>query len=186
RHETDVLNKSGNFPKEAAMKPLVMLISAASVLGAANASWAQRDAASKIDGAAYEAPYFYDTSDMYQQAAYEHARVLQGAHSFGEPVPQSIAKEHTAGIRTNVQAAQRHLASLRERVKGNAAAAKHFDEIEGHHKKALALCNEIDAATDKGKGDAATVRNHAAAIVSELKAAHEKHTRSGEHLREKK
>ena len=59
------------------MKSLVMLISAIGALAACSAAWAQRNAASKIDGAAYEAPYFYDTSDMYQQAAWDSTACLR-------------------------------------------------------------------------------------------------------------
>ena len=56
---------------------LVFGIAAVSLAG--QVALAQRDAASKIDGAAYEAPYFYDTVGAYQSNTYTHAQVLAAA-----------------------------------------------------------------------------------------------------------
>jgi len=160
-----------------------MLISAAMVLATASLAWAQRDAASKADDAAYEAPYFYNTSDMYQQNAYEHAQVLQQVTSGGGSLPQAVAKEHAAGIRANLQAAQKHLANLRQAAKSNPAATKTLDEIEAHHKRALAATDQLDAASAKGKADAATINKHASTIASEMKAAQAKHKQIAKHLK---
>src|SRR5262245_46672592 len=105
------------------MKTAITLGCLALVFLSVSFAWAQRDAASKIDGAAYEAPYFYDTSDMYQQNAYEHARVLQTATSSGVPVPQAVAKEHAAAIRSNLHAARKHIGNLKNTAKDNKNAA---------------------------------------------------------------
>jgi hypothetical protein len=149
-------------------------------------AWAQRDAASKIDGAAYEAPYFYDTVGAYQSNAYTHAQVLTSATASGVAVPKAVAKEHTDAIRSNLQAAAKHHASLKQSAKGNAAAAKHLDAIDEHHKKALSLAGEIDAATASGKGDAAKVNKLSSSLSAELKAAQDKHKQVADHLKSDK
>ncbi len=158
------------------------LLPAAIVLATASLASAQRDAASKADDAAYEPSYFYNTSDMYLQNAFEHAQVLQQVTSGGGSLPQSVAKEHSAGIRTNLQAAQKHLANLRQSAKNNVNATKTLDEIEAHHKRAMAAADQLDAASAKGKSDAATINKHATTIASEMKAAQAKHKQIAKHL----
>src|SRR5262245_54562369 len=165
------------------MKTSLPILVAAAILASVGTLWAQRDAASKIDGAAYEAPYFYDTSDMYQQNAYEHARVLQTATSSGVPVPQAVAKEHAAAIRSNLHAARKHIGNLKNAAKDNKNAAKHFEEIDAHHQKAIALADEIDKAAAGDKADAKVINKHATAIADELKASRDKHKRVAEHLK---
>ena len=48
------------------MKTMLILVIAAGFVLLGDVALAQCDAASKIDGAAYQAPYFYDTTQMYQ------------------------------------------------------------------------------------------------------------------------
>lgn len=165
------------------MRKLITLTIIASAALGAHAVWAQRDAASKIDGAAYEAPYFYDTSQMYRENAWRHAQVLQQAASSGVAVPRAVAREHADAIRTNLQAAAKHHASLSQTTKGKPAAAAHLKAIDEHHKKAISLADEIDKTTAAGTGDAAKVKELSSSLSAELKAAGEKHQAAGEHLR---
>ena len=152
-----------------------ILLSTMALLSSPAAAWAQRDAASKIDGAAYEAPYFYSSLGTYQDNAYSHAVVLREATSGGEALPKAIAKEHIDPIRANLAAASKHHARLRKATKSNTQTAAHLNEIEAHHKKALALTTQLDAACASGKGDAAAVNKLAAGVSDELKAAGDKH-----------
>jgi len=163
-------------------RTIALVVGFATISLASQIAWAQRDAASKIDGAAYEAPYFYDTAGAYQSNAYTHAQVLTSATASGVAVPKAVAKEHTDAIRANLKSAAKHHASLRQTAKGNAAAAKHLDAIDAHHKKALGLADEIDTATAGGKGDAAKVYKLSSSLSAELKAAQDKHKHVADHL----
>ena len=168
------------------MKTLGMLLVGLSLLGTANRVFAQRSAGSKIDGEAYEAPYFYNSARTYQDNAYAHAEVLQEATSTGVAIPQAVAKEHTDAIRANLQAAARHHASLKAAAKGNAKASAHLDEIEKHRKTAHELAGSIDAATATGKGDAKAVNKLATQAAQELKSAQDKHKALADHLKDSK
>lgn len=162
------------------MKNVSLFLALAIAIGSAATAWAQRDAASKIDGAAYEAPYFYNSLGTYQDNAYSHAVVLREATSRGDALPKAIAKEHTDAIRSNLTAATKHHGSLRAPTKTNAKTGAHLSEIEAHHKKALALTDQLDAAVASGKGDAAKTNKLASDISAELKAAGEKHKKIAE------
>lgn len=170
----------------AIVKSLTMLTVGLGLLVVADNAWAQRGAGSKIDGEAYEAPYFYNSARTYQDNAYAHAEVLQEATSTGVAIPQAVAKEHTDAIRSNLQAAAKHHASLKAAAKGNAKAMAHLDEIDKHHKSAHALAGQIDAATAGGKGDAKAVNKLAGQAAQELKAAQDKHKALAEHLKDSK
>lgn len=168
------------------MKALMTLGIAVGLVLSGNLAFAQRSAGSKIDGEAYEAPYFYNSARTYQDNAYAHAEVLQEATSSGVALPQAIAKEHTDAIRANVQAAAKHNASLRAAAKGNAKATTHLEAIDQHHKKAIEAAGAIDAATASGKGDAAAVNKLAGQAAENLKAAQDKHKALAEHLKNSK
>ncbi len=162
------------------MKNLSLFMTLAIALTFTATAWAQRNAASKIDGAAYEAPYFYNSLGTYQDNAYAHAEVLRDATSGGEALPQPIAKEHTDAIRANLAAASKHHADLRSATKSDAKVGAHLKEIEAHHKKALALTDQLDATVASGKGDAAKANKLATDISAELKAAGQKHKKIAE------
>jgi len=162
------------------MKNASLFLALAIAISSAATVLAQRDAASKIDGAAYEAPYFYSSLGTYQDNAYSHAVVLREATSRGEALPKAIAKEHTDAIRANLAAANKHHGSLRAATKSNAKAGAHLSEIEAHHKVALALTDQLDKEVASGKGDATKTNKLATDISAELKAAGEKHKKIAE------
>lgn len=157
------------------MRILAMFIVAASFVCAANSATAQRSATSKITGTAYEYPYFYNSAATYQQGAYEHANVLRDAASYGEPVPQEIANEHTAAIRQNLKAAGNKYAGLRKMAGDNKAVHKHLDAIDAHHKKVNELTQKVDAHVAKGQGDPQVVSDAMHEIATTLKSAQAEH-----------
>ncbi len=157
------------------MKALASILAAVALLAAVSDARAQRPAGSKIEGTAYEYPYFYNSAATYQDYAYQHADLLRDATSYGEPVPQEIAQEHTAGIRQGVAAAQKKYAAMGKMATGNKAVQKHLDVIAEHHKKALAAADQIDAHTKTGPGDAAKVNAAAHSAAESLKAAQAEH-----------
>lgn len=153
------------------MKTFVMAVAAAGLVLTANTLWAQRDAGSKIRGDAYGAAFSTWSGGAYQRNAYHHARVLQQATSSGKPVPKAVATEQTDAIRHNLEAAKKHFAALRDKVKDDPTAIKLLDSIDQHHKKAIEMCGEIEAACATGEGDAVTVNNCCATAADELRAA---------------
>jgi hypothetical protein len=159
-----------------------MLAIAVAFALAAGTVLAQRDAASKIDGEAYEAPYFYDSVGAYQENALRHAVVLQQATTASAPVPEAVAKEHVEAIRTNVRAAQRHHASLKDTASDNKSAGEHFSALEEHHKKVLGLADEVDGKFEKGRADAVEVNKLSGSMMDELRAARGRHRRLAEPL----
>ncbi|REK15785.1 MAG: hypothetical protein DWQ37_08175 [Planctomycetota bacterium] len=157
------------------MKTCATILVALAVVATSSVAVAQRGAASKITGSAYEYPYFYGSAGMYQHNAYQHADVLREATSYGEPVPAEIAKEHTAAIRSSVNSANKKYANLRKMAGDNKQVHKHLDTIDQHHKKVLDLADKIDASVASGTGDADTVNAHAHDAAESLKAAQAEH-----------
>ncbi len=147
----------------------------AALLAASPTAWAQRSAASKISGSAYEYPYFYNSAGMYQDTAYRHADVLRENAGYGEPVPREIAQEHTAAIRASLEAANRKYASLRKLAGNHKAVNMHLDAIHAHHKTALAYLDRIDQHVADGKGDPNEVGEAAHAAAAALKNAQAEH-----------
>jgi hypothetical protein len=152
------------------------------VVAGGDAAHAQRGAASKINGSAYEYPYYYQSAGAYGRSAYEHADVLREATSYGEPVPQAVASEHTAAIRQNLETAGRKYASLRKMAGDNKEVHKHLDAIAEHHQAVLGYCEKIDTHCAGGKGEAATVNAHAHDAAESLKAAQLEHEKLMQHF----
>lgn len=167
------------------MKTLLHLIVAAAVLGSAQTASAQRGAASKITGSAYEAPYFYSSAGAYQDNAYSHVQVLQDSASYGQPVPPAVVQEHVTAVRKNLTESRKHYASLRESLKDNKAALKHLDEIDAHHKKALGHADDLEKHVANGHGDSAKVHESSKALSESLKSAKASHGKLMEHAKPK-
>ncbi len=157
------------------MKALASILAAVGLLATVEYARAQRPAGSKIEGTAYEYPYFYNSAATYQDYAYQHADVLRDATSYGEPVPQEIAQEHTAAIRQGVAAANKKYAAMRKMAVDNKNVQKHLDTIAEHHKQAVAAADQIDEHTKSGTGDAAKVNAAAHSAAQSLKAAQAEH-----------
>lgn len=167
------------------MSILIRTIVVAAVLTSAHPASAQRGAASKISGSAYEAPYFYGSAGAYQDNAYSHVQVLQDSASYGQPVPPAVVQEHVTAVRNNLTESRKHYASLRESLKDNKAAAKHLDEIDEHHKKALGHADDLDSHVAKGHGDSAKVHASCKALGESLKSAKAAHGKLMEHAKPK-
>jgi hypothetical protein len=140
-----------------------------------SAAWAQRSAGSKITGSAYEYPYFYRSAGAYQETAYQHADVLRDSVSYGEPIPAGLAQEHTAAIRSSIEAANKKYAGLRKLAGSHKEATAQLDAIDAHHQAALSQIDKIDKQVASGKGDAAAIGDAAHAAASALKSAQAEH-----------
>lgn len=145
-------------------------------------AWAQRSAGSKITGSAYEYPYFYRSAGTYQHTAYQHADVLRESVSYGEPIPAEVAKEHTAAIRSSIEAANKKYAALRKMAGDHKEANAQLDAIDSHHKAALSHVDKIDKAVASGKGDPGAVGDAAHAAASSLKSAQAEHEKLMQHF----
>lgn len=158
------------------MRILAIVIAAAGVMLAADYSEAQiRGAGSKITGAAYEYPYFYDTAQLYQEHAYEHANLLRNMASYNEPVPQAVAQEHTTAIRQSVESANKKYAGLRKMAGDHKMVNKHLDAIDSHHKQVMKHLDAVDAHLVKGDGDPGVISKAMHGVASSLKAAQAEH-----------
>jgi hypothetical protein len=165
------------------MKKFAVFLLAGCVLTAGTPVFAQRGAASKITGTAYEAPYFYASAGAYQDSAYNHANLLSYTASYGEPVVDELATEHTAAIRRDLTSASKKYESLRPLAKDNPQALEQLDAIAEHHKQALALTDEIDGHVQPGAGDPAKVRESARKLSESLQSAQSAHQKLMSHLK---
>lgn len=165
------------------MKTLGYLAIAAVLAMSAQTVLAQRDAASKITGSAYEAPYFYSSGGAYQDNAYSHVRVLQDTAVYGQPVPPAVVQEHATAVRKNLAESKKYYAKLRETLRNNKTAVKHLDTIESHHQKVLTKTDELESHVAKGHGDADKVHASAKEIHESLKSAKDEHGKLLEHVK---
>jgi hypothetical protein len=152
------------------MKRTMTIVLPVAVIGfitVAGTAFAQRDAASKARGDAY---YFY-SGHTYDTHAIDHARILNQYSATGQPVPKEVVKEHSAAIRSNVEAAKKSFAKLSDAAKKDPATAKKLAEVEKHHAKVLEMCDMLDEECLKKEGDSATVCSCCTDIEKELKAA---------------
>lgn len=157
------------------MRVLASLVIAVAVVAVCQPALAQRSAGSKITGSAYEYPYFYQSAGAYQDSAYQHAHLLRESVSYGEPVPRTIAQEHTTAIRQNVQAAGKKYAAIRKLAGDHKQVKQHLDAIDAHHKAVLEHADKIDAHVAGGTGDAAAVEASSHAAAESLKNAQAEH-----------
>ncbi len=157
------------------MRILTSIVIVAAMLASCQTTMAQRSAGSKITGTAYEYPYFYQSAGAYQDSAYQHADLLRETTSYGQPIPQAIAQEHTAAIRQNIQAANKKYAALRKLAGDHTQVNKHLDAIDAYHKTVLEHANKIDAQVKNGPGDAAAVGAASHAAAEALKSAQAEH-----------
>jgi hypothetical protein len=128
---------------------------------------AQRPAYAKARG---DANNFY-SGQTYGSHATDHARLLNQYSATGQPVPKAVLQEHSAAIRTNVEAAKKSFANLGEKVNKDPAAAKALAEVEKHQAKVLEMCSMLDAECAKAEGDATMICSCCTDIEKELKAA---------------
>jgi hypothetical protein len=160
---------------EMGMRVLISALLAVAAVVVCQPAFAQRSAGSKILGTAYDYPYFYRSAGAYQESAYQHADLLRESVSYGEPVPQAIAREHTAAIRQNVQAADKKYAAIRKLAGDHKQVKQHLDAIDAHHKAVLGHADKIDAHVASGTGDAAAVEASSHAAAESLKSAQAEH-----------
>jgi hypothetical protein len=149
------------------------------VLSATTMALAQRSAGSKMLGTAYEGW----SAGMYQDHAYDHARILQEYASSNESIPQEIAKRHAEAVRHNVTAAKKAFANVAAASKDDPVATAHLRRIEAQHAKALAHCDMMDKECAKGECDAKAMHKHCGGAAESLKAAHAEHDKLMKHLK---
>jgi hypothetical protein len=159
------------------------MLVAAVVLASAQSAIAQRSAASKITGSAYEAPYFYNSAGAYQDNAYAHVQVMHESARYGQPVPPQVVQEHVTALHKNLAEAGKHYDSLRSSLKDNKAAAGHLDEIDAHHKQAFKHAADLKNHVAKGHGDSAKIQQSTQALAELLQAAKAAHARLTEHVK---
>lgn len=145
-------------------------------------AWAQRSAGSKIEGTAYEYPYFYRSAGAYQHTAWQHADVLRESVSYGEPIPAEVATEHTAAIRASIQAANKKYAGLRKLAGNHKEANAQLDAIDAHHKAALSHIDKIDKHVAGGSGNPQAVGDAAHDAAASLKSAQAEHEKLMQHF----
>ncbi len=160
------------------MRSLAILLAACGLLFAAEASYAQRDAASKMSGQAYN----IGSSSIYQQHAYENAQAIEYYAQQGKTVPKETLKEHAEQIRHNLALSNKQLASLEALAKTDKTVAQHLTAIKEHHAKAVEACGMVDECADAG-GESATVAQCCKDMTTHLKAAKAEHEKLQKYLK---
>jgi hypothetical protein len=160
------------------MRPLAILLAACGTLLTAQASFAQRDATSKISGEAYRV----GSSAVYQQHAYENAQAIQYYSQQGKTVPKDTLKAHAAQVRQNLELSNKELAALEEKAKTDKTVAQHLTAIKELHAKAIEACGMVDECAEAG-GDSTTVAKCCADMATHLKAAKAEHEKLQKYLK---
>ena len=160
------------------MKTCFALLSAAGILLTVQATFAQRDAGSKITGEAYR----MNSSGVYQQHAYENAQVLSYYAQQGKAVPKEAVKGHAAQIRQNLEFSNKELAALEEKAKTDKTVAQHLTAIKEHHAKAIESCGMVEDCAEM-EGNSVTVAKCCTDMATHLKAAKAEHEKLQKYLK---
>lgn len=160
------------------MKTLVAYLAAGVVVLTAQATFAQRDATSKISGEAYRV----GSSGVYQQHAYENAQTLSYYAQQGKSVPKETVKAHAAQMRQNLELSNKELAGLEEKAKTDKTVAQHLTAIREHHAKAIAACGMVDECAEM-EGNSVTLAKCCTDMATHLKAAKAEHEKLQKHLK---
>lgn len=110
-------------------------------------------------------------AEIYQRHARDYSQMLYYSGRSEVPVDPQVAKQHVAGIRKNVEAANKALDSLKGSNAGKPAVGKAIDKIKDRHKKVIAKCDELDAHIAKADKDMTAMCDCCAEVTDELDAA---------------
>ncbi len=160
------------------MKTLVALLAAGVIILTAQATFAQRDAASKISGEAYRV----GSAGVYQQHAYENAQALSYYAQQGKAVPKETVQGHAALIRKNLELSNKELAALEEKAKTDKVVAQHLTAIKEHHAKAIEACGMVEECATM-EGNSVTVAKCCTDMATHLKAAKAEHEKLAKYLK---
>jgi hypothetical protein len=161
------------------MKTTVIALATMFVVLGTHAASAQRSATTKALGTAYD----MWSSGVYLNHALDHSRVIRNYAAVGDQVPQEVARHHSTAVRSSLTAAEKSYDSLAEAHQDDQTVAKHLETLHGHHAKALAAIDKIDAATSEGNGKAKAVGRHSAAAARSLRQAKAEHNKLMKHLK---
>jgi hypothetical protein len=160
------------------MKTLVAFLTAGGMLLTAQATFAQREAGSKMSGQAYE----IGSAGLYQQHAYENAQAIQYYAEQAKAVPKETLKEHAEQIRHNLTLSNKRLASLEKLAKTDKIVAQHLTAIKEHNAEAVEACGMLEECADLG-GDSVTVSKCCIDMATHLKAAKAEHEKLEKYLK---
>jgi hypothetical protein len=160
------------------MKTLVAFLTAGGILLTAQATFAQRDASSKMSGEAFHV----GSSTLYQQHAYENAQTLAYYAQQGESVPKETVKAHAAQMRQNLEFSNKELAGLEAKAKTDKTVALHLAALKEHHAKAIEACTMVEECADL-EGNSVTLSKCCVDMATHLKAAKAEHEKLQKYLK---
>jgi hypothetical protein len=140
---------------------------------------AQTPAAAPTAGAAKQANVageeHHHALSAHHKNVQEHAKALHHHADSHEPVNKEAAKEHNEEIGRSLEAAKRHHEALKQSTAGDAKAKVQHDAIDMHHAAAAQHHAALKTELDKPTPDPKVVKEHAAAVHGEIKAAEAAH-----------
>lgn len=110
-------------------------------------------------------------AEIYQRHARDYSNMLYYSGRSEMPLAPQVAKQHVAGIRKNVEAANKALDSLKASNAAKPAVAKTIEKIKERHTKVIAKCDELDAHIAKADKDTTSMCDCCADVTDELDAA---------------
>jgi hypothetical protein len=108
-----------------------------------------------------------NTASTYHRGAISHAEALNYYGQRYSKIPAETAKEHTAEIRRNLNAAKKEFTKLEKEANGNKQVEIHLKAIQEHQAKAEEMCKTLEEEATDGKMIATCCQD----ITKELKAA---------------
>ena len=160
------------------MKTFIAFLAAGVIVLTAQATFAQRDATSKISGEAYRV----GSSGMYQQHAYDNAHALSYYAQQGKAVPKETVQDHAAQIRKNLELSNKELVALEEKAKTDKIVAQHLTAIKEHHAKAIEACGMVDECAAM-EDNSVTLAKCCTDMATHLKAAKAEHEKLAKYLK---
>jgi hypothetical protein len=105
----------------------------------------------------------------------EHAKALHHHANTHDPLNKETAKEHSDEIGHSLDAAKRHHEALKQSTAAEPKAKPQHDAVDAHHAAAAQHHAALKAELDKPTPDPKTVKEHAAGVHREIKAAEDAH-----------
>ncbi len=119
--------------------------------------------------------YSPHASSMYGRHARDHARTLYHYGRRWQSVPKERIEEHVAGVRSNLDAANKEMATLKAAKPDDKDVQTQVATIEGHFAKCDEMCKMMQETAASDKPDMDKMCDCCATMCRELDAANAQH-----------
>jgi len=113
----------------------------------------------------------YQALSAHHKNVEEHAKALHHHAGTHATIDKDVAKEHAEEMGKSLSAAKRHHAAIEQAAPADAKTKPHHDAITAHHASATEHHTALKTELEKSAPDAQAVKEHAAAVHKEIKAA---------------